>query len=93
MAFQKPADNDGTGNSIVITAPVVNGTVTSEIYDDFDSCRGIISDEDGTIDVILVRNGTEVATTEFIFRGVNLYSIGTFVSSSSVDVSKLKFFW
>jgi hypothetical protein len=92
MSFAKQSVVDGSGNGISLTAPVVNGTVTNDIYENVGSCRGIISTESGTIDVILTRNGTEVATTEFLFAGINHYSIGTFVSSS-VAVSNLKFFW
>ncbi len=92
MGFKKPAKNDGSGDGISITAPVVDATVTSDIYDDFDSCRGIVSTEDGTMDVILTRNDTETPTTEFIFKGFNLYNIGTFVSST-VSVANMKFIW
>jgi hypothetical protein len=90
--MKRKSNADGSGDGVSLTAPVVNGDVTSEIHQELGSCRGIISSESGTIDVILTRNGTEVATTEFLFVGFNHYSIGTFVSSS-VDVSNLKFFW
>lgn len=86
------ASNDGTGNSIPFTASVTDAVETASLHYNNRSCRGIVSNVDGFMDVVLTKNKTGVPTTEMIFRGFNLYSIKSFVEST-VDNTSLRFHW